>query len=298
MTSTDDVNKSAMIVAPGGNLKHVTAAIEEGAGAVYAGPRMMSGRSGFAEMSMEDIEQARQMTKNAGVKLYAAINRSIPIGDEQRWEKKLAEIATIKPDALIIGSFDVMTMVQEMKLNIPLHASSFMGIYNPHGAQVVKNLGFRRIVLNTGLLDSEMEVMVTLLPDVEFELIAYGGICPNDNHRCNLPHGLRADGDGNNPDETREVAYCQSRMILTDQNNREINRGRLMCLPVIDRSPSIGCFLDMGIRHFKIAGRERSADFVRTAVRRLRNALDKAFRERSRTKQDNEDSEFLKGAQE
>ncbi len=272
MTNSDP--KKYMIIAPGGNLEHVNVAVNQGAHGVYVGPQMMSGRSRFAEMNMDDVREARRITRAAGVSLYVAVNRSIPIGGRDSWKKALEEIAVIGPDALIIGSFCVLELVREMGLDIPLHASSFMGIYNPHGAEVVKNLGFRRIVLNTGLSDREIKIMTCLVPDMEFELIICGGICPNDSHRCSLPHGLRQDNPRNNQ-STREAAFCQQRMILTDENQQEINRGRLMCLPMADRSKDINKYLQMGIRHFKIAGRERSASFVRDAVHQLQDALEK-----------------------
>ncbi len=99
------------------------------------GPDRMSGRSGFTEMSMNDVMESRKITADAGVNLFIAINRSIPIGGEDRWRKLLCKITEMKPDALIVGSFCVYNLIREMKIDIPLHASTFMGIYNAEGGR-------------------------------------------------------------------------------------------------------------------------------------------------------------------
>jgi len=304
------------ILAPGGSPEHVRAAVEEEAHAVYVGPRMMSGRSGYAEMDMEDVRISREITREAGVKLYAAINRSIPPGKEKEWKKLLQEIADIKPDALIVGSFCVYNLIREMGIDLPLHASTFIGIYNPSAVRFVRSLGFSRIILNTSIYIDEIESIICNIPDMEYELIAYGGICYNDNHRCNLPHGIRVgrregrnekrergekiqhpesnisslkSGDGSNyltPNSripppvsrlySRESTYCQLRLMLTDKEGNTLKRGRLMCYPVIELSPVLPLFIRMGIRNFKIAGRERSVDFVRQAIRSLKKGIEYA----------------------
>ncbi len=113
-----------------------------------------------------------------------------------------------------------------------------------------------------------MQAIIRKVPDMDYELIAYGGICFNDNHRCNLPHGLREivrDSEGEEMAgsrlRTRESTYCQLRMMITNNGGNVVKRGRLMCYPVIDISPTLPVFMRMGINHFKIAGRERTPDF-------------------------------------
>lgn len=283
MKHVDFSGMNPEILAPGGSPLHVRAAVEEGAHSVYVGPERMSGRSGYTEMSLDDVRESRKITADAGANLFIAINRSIPIGAENRWRKLLEEIADLKPDALIVGSFCVFNLIREMKIDIPLHASTFMGIYNAEGVRFAKSLGFSRIILNTGLYADEMGEIIKKVPDMDYELIAYGGICFNDNHRCNLPHGLREitpDGEGEemagNRLRTRESTYCQLRMMVTDNGGDVVKRGRLMCYPVIDLSPTLPVFMRMGINHFKIAGRERTPEFVRTAVKALKNGIERA----------------------
>lgn len=293
------------ISAPGGSLQHVEAAIEEGAHAVYVGPKNMSGRSGYAEMTMKDIQTARKLTAEAGVRLYLAVNRSIPLGKENHWKKMLTEAAEIEPDALIAGSYCVLSLIKELGISLPLHGSTFLGIYNPQGALEAHSLGFNRIVLNTGICIDEIEALVQRAPQLQYEIIAYGGICFNDNYRCSLPHGIRPSipllkGQQDLKDEleqpfkdkkeerspfelkglsSRESAYCQLKQILTNSQGTIIKQGRLTCLPVIDLSENLSLFLRLGIHSFKIAGRERSVEFLRRSVKLLKNGIEKGLRE-------------------
>ncbi|MCE1246682.1 MAG: U32 family peptidase [Firmicutes bacterium] len=276
------------ILAPGGSPEHIINSINEGAHSIYAGPRFMSGRSSYTEMGFDNIKTARQLTRDAGVKLYIAMNRSIPIGEEERWKKFIEQIVLCEPDALIIGSFCVYDMVREMGIKIPLHASTFMGIYNPAGAQMVKSMGFTRLILNTSLNLNEIRYITESVPELEYEIIAYGGICRNDNHRCNLPHGLRRIGNRRETGQeesaekdrfldSKESTYCQLRLKVTDKSGNEVKSGRLMCNPIIDLSPNLLPFMRAGVTSFKIAGRERDAGFAARAVKSLKTGIKTAL---------------------
>ncbi len=266
------------ILAPAGSLEHVKVAVEEGADAIYVGPKFLSGRSGYAEMSLEDVEEARRITQGTGVSLFIAVNRAMPIGKEKMWKESLLRLAQINPDALIVGSFCVYSTIVELGLNIPLHASTFLGIYNPKGASFVKKLGFERLILNTSLYIDEIEAITSSVKNLEYEIIAYGGICLNDNHRCNLPHGIRIKTPSRYLEvHSRESTYCQLRLTVSNDRGEVLKRGRILCYPVIDLSPHLGIFIRAGIKHFKIAGRERSPQFVKVAIRKLREGIKRAL---------------------
>ena len=261
------------ILAPAGKLAHLTAALEEGADSVYAGPRGMSGRPPMAEMSFSQLAKARELTRKAGVKLYLAVNATCPWGKQAEYRAKIKELLALNPDALIVGDLGVLQLLREFSPLPSLHASTFLGIYNAAGALWAKKNGFSRLVLNTALELPEIALLTAAAPGLVYEYIAFGGVCFNDNHRCNLPHGLRAKSLLKNEENfSREAAFCQRRLELTF-NGEVINSGRLLLGSMLDCSGELDKLIASGITCFKIAGRERETAFVARAVRCLKQGL-------------------------
>ncbi|MCL5035550.1 MAG: U32 family peptidase [Chloroflexi bacterium] len=266
--------KKPELVAPAGSLKDLEAAVEEGADAVYIGPAGLSGRPRMAEMSMLQIRRAREITADNGRMLYVAVNAAMPWGEEKFYLDVLKQLCDMGVDALIIGDPAVLTLAVTLENHPRIHASTFLGIYNPQGAAWVKSLGFRRLVLNTGIHPDEIRAITKQVKGLEYEMIAYGPICFNDNHRCNLPHGTRSrSGMKDILKFSPEFTYCQSR-IEVKSHDRLINSGRLLCWPITDLSESLIFYMALGVGAFKIAGRERETEYIRTAVRTMRHSID------------------------
>nr|HPO10663.1 U32 family peptidase [bacterium] len=78
----------------------------------------------------------------------------------------LKQLCDIGVDALIIGDPAVVTLVKKIENRPRIHASTFLGIYNPQGAAWVKSLGFKRLVLNTGIHPDEIRAGVGEFPDI------------------------------------------------------------------------------------------------------------------------------------
>lgn len=266
------------ISAPAGNLEHLKTALELGAQALYAGPRGLSGRPPMAEMSFAQLEKARELTSGAGVKLYLAVNANCPWGKEAETRSRLRSLLELKPDALIIGDAGILKLVKEFPAPPPLHASTFLGIYNAAGAAWALKQGFSRLVMNTGLTLPETAAITQAVPGLVYEAIAWGGICFNDNHRCNLPHGLRSRREARQtgkfqPEKfSREAAFCQLRTELWEKG-RILNSGRLLLGKMLDLSHHLPELIASGITCFKIAGRERETAFVAKAVQALKRGL-------------------------
>jgi len=264
------------LVSPAGNLSHLEAVISAGADAVYVGAKGLSGRPRFAELSIPQVRRAREMTSEAGKKLYLAVNASFPWEKEKETRKTLQALSEIKPDAFIVGDLGVLKLIQEMPSHPPLHASTFLGIYSPAGAAWAKENGFTRVVLNTNLCLDEISALTRSHPEIDFELIAYGPICFNDNHRCNLPHGFRPRPGKGIKEATfsADLTFCQMR-LKASLGGKTIKSGRLLCWPMIDLTGSLGLFTKIGVGSFKIAGRERETGYVASATAFMRSAIDR-----------------------
>ncbi|MCD6309200.1 MAG: U32 family peptidase [Candidatus Eremiobacteraeota bacterium] len=267
-------SKKPELVAPAGNLEHLKVAIEERADSIYVGPVGLSGRPRIAEMTMSQIRDARKITRENKIRLFVAVNASLPWGKKKIYLDALKQLCDMEVDALIIGDPAVLNLVKSLPNPPALHASTFLGIYNPPAAIWAKSLGFQRLVLNTGIYPDEIRSITKKSPGMEYELIAYGPICFNDNYRCNLPHGARSRSRMKDVRSfSKEFTYCQSKVEVRE-GKKILKKGRLLCWPIIDLSENLLFYISIGIRAFKIAGRERETEYIRLAVRKMRQAID------------------------
>ena len=159
-----------------------------------------------------------------------------------------------------------------MAVRIPVYASTLLGVYNIATVQLLHQMGVSRVILNTNLFLDEIPALIRACPAVEFELIAYGGICFNDNRRCRLPH-IMADGHYH---VGCEFDYAV-RGAQGDTHRHTVN----LHMPDIDLSSTLALYIALGITSFKIEGRTRSADYVAQSTTTLRKAID-VFLERSK----------------
>lgn len=260
------------LVAPAGKLAHVEAVIAAGADAVYVGPRRMSGRPSHAELSVEEVGEARAVTAALGKKLYVAINAAMAFDDERRWRETLDALEAAAPDAFIAGSWDVIRLLGKRRSAVPLHGSSFLGIYNTEGLELLKEKGARRVILGTSLTIGEIEDLLRSERELQFEIIAYGGLCFNDGYRCALPHRPPRRCDAG--DTGRDSIFCHRALALLDGDGATLRQGRLLWNGIANLAPRVHLLRELGITAFKVEGRQRSLDFILEGVRALRVALD------------------------
>lgn len=266
------MTNAAEIIAPAASPSQIPRLVEEGASAIYAGPRAMSGRPSFTEQSMGALASARVITRGLGVRLYLAVNTPVPFGGERAARKKLAAMCDLEPDAFIVGSWDVYSLLRSLGARAPLHASSFMNVNNWQNAAHLRALGFARLILSTNLTFEEMQHILFHERQIEYEIIAHGGFCLNDAFRCGLPHAY-PQGKEKPPGALPEMLYCFRRLEARDSRRKVQAKGRLLLNRMTDMSPHVPHLMELGIRCFKVEGRQRGLESVAHGVRALKAAV-------------------------
>lgn len=199
-------------LAPLGRLESLSDILAAGADAVYAGLYGFSSRPSDADLSLEQLESARELTAKRGVKLYVAVNSFIGHTQMDALLRQLEIVEQLGADAVILGDWGVLQAARSALKTTRLHASTLLGVYNSETVSILKGLGVDRIVLSTALYIEEIHSLLRQAPDIEYEIIASGGICRNDNRQCELPH------DGKSLDYTR-TSYPKGSFALTIPKN-------------------------------------------------------------------------------
>jgi len=173
------------LLAPAGNLEKLKIALNYGADAVYGSTstfslRIRSGKEFDMESYAEGIRYAHSLDK----KVYATVN-SFPFNSQVKlYEKHIAKIAELKPDALIVSSPGVVKIAAKIAPDIPIHLSTQANVMNAMDAEVYYDLGVKRIIVAREISLKDCEAIKSHLPDLELEVFVHGSMCFAYSGRC------------------------------------------------------------------------------------------------------------------
>jgi len=254
---------SLEVLAPAGSLEHLHAAIAAGADAIYIGIKGMSARPDEWSFDIDSAREAIRIAHSNNCRLYLAMNAGVGEYNLKNIADFLTKISDSECDALILANWAVIRLAADMKLPIPLHASTLLGVYNVPSIHVLADMGVTRVIINTNLMIHEIAELTRGVPTMEYEAIAYGGICYNDNWRCRLPHFTQ--------NEVYHVG-CKTGYKIDDplDESRHLRIG----FSDIDLSASISQFVSLGIKSFKIEGRTRQVEYITRSTSTMRKAID------------------------
>ncbi len=280
------------LLAPGGSMEGIRAAVNAGADAIYAGGRFFGARA-YAQ-NPEDLEllEAIDYCHLHGAKLYLTVNTLLK---EQELMKTLPEylapICEHGVDAVLVQDFGVFHFLRKEFPELPLHASTQMTITGPDGVKLLQEMGAERVVLSRELSLEEIR-QIRRECDVELETFVHGALCYCYSGQC-LMSSLLGGRSGN---RGRCAQPCRLPYNLCD--SRQGARSRRMLNQKEDMyllSPKDICTLDIipdlvdaGIASLKIEGRMKSPEYAAGVTAMYRKYIDlylKAGREDYRVAQ-------------
>lgn len=273
--------KRPEILAPAGDFTCLQAAIDAGADAVYfgLGTFNMRARSGvnFTEADLPEI--ARRC--GTRVKRYLTLNAIMFEGEVEKVE------ATIKAalpyvDAFIVSDWGVISLVK--KLGGVVHVSTQMSTSNSLAVQFLAEQGAERVVLARECALSEVKEIVRKT-GVEIECFVHGAQCVAHSGRCFMSHSVfgksACRGECTQPCRRRFLVKAVD--LYENDQGAPVHEGKTEFLvePHTVLSTKDLCSLgfvdklmDAGIASFKIEGRARNAEYVKTTVECYRKAVD------------------------
>ena len=257
--------KKYEILAPAGELKAISPLIETGANAIYVGLDGFSSRPRSSDLSIKEIESALQICHQNDVRLHIAINGCISEDNLDKVYDKLKVLDRIGVDAVIIADWGILSKASLLMKNTELHASTLLGTYNSHTIRYLRDMGINRVVLSTNLYIDEIASIINSVPDIEYEMVADGGICFNDNRICELPHV----NDG-----ADYTVFCRKPYVLY-YNNSTVTANRIAAKQ-ISSAEIIDLYLELGVTSFKIEGRTVDYHYILPRVKKIKQAIDEA----------------------
>jgi len=274
--------QKAELLAPAGNLEKLKIALAYGADAVYGSTstfslRIRSGK----EFDMDSYAKGIEYAHAKGKKVYSTIN-SFPFNVQLKlYEKHIAKIAELKPDALIVSSPGVVRMARKVAPQIPIHLSTQANVMNVLDAQVYYEMGVERIIVAREISLKDCEAIKKAIPDLELEIFVHGSMCFAYSGRC-LVSALqtgRVPNRGSCANDCRfpyEIYAHSPESNTTFRLEEEEGVGTyIMNAKDMNMASHIDEILASGvIDSLKIEGRTKSPYYAGVVTKAYRNAID------------------------
>ena len=279
--------KRPEILSPAGNFEKMKAAILFGADAVYLAGNVFGMRAAADNFNNEELKEAIQYAHERGVKVYVTVN-TMPRDNEYPMLKNyIANLALIKPDAVIVADVGVLALVKELAPEIEIHISTQANAVSAAACRAWYALGAKRVVLARELTLDEIKNIRANIPDeLELECFIHGSMCVSYSGRC-LLSGHMIDRDANrgmcaqpcrwnfriSGFEITEEKRPELKMPIEEINGETfIMSSKDTC--TIEHIPEL---IEAGINSFKIEGRMKSAYYTALVTNTYKMAVDSFF---------------------
>ena len=240
----------------------------------------MRARSGV-NFKADDLPEISRRCRERGVKAYLALNAIMFEGEVKPVEDT---IVAAKPyvDAFIVADWGVIDLCR--RHGVEFHVSTQMSTSNSIAANFLASQGASRVVLARECTLAEVAEIVRRIP-IEVECFVHGAQCVAESGRCFMSHDAfgksACRGECNQPCRRRYLVKAVD--FFSDDEGNPIHESdtAFVVEPHTVMSAKDLCslgFIDKlmaaGISSFKIEGRARNAEYVKTVVSAYRRAVD------------------------
>lgn len=254
------------LLAPAGGMKQLTAAVENGADAVYLGGSIFNARINADNFTEDEIKQGIQYAHLRNVKVYITLN--ILLKDEEllpalEYAYRLYKMGA---DGLILQDLGLASLIKQYIPHLPIHLSTQGSVYNLSGVKKAKKLGFSRVVLARELTLDEIRT-VTSENVCDIEVFVHGALCMCYSGQCQMSRAL----GGGNRSGNRGLCAQPCRLLYKPEGQKASYILSPKDLWGIDH---LGKLAEAGVASLKIEGRMKSPEYVAAAVGIYRKYLD------------------------
>ena len=255
------------ILAPAGNAECATAAINNGANAIYLGLSSFSARQGAENFDKAAFCATLQKAHFCGVKVYVAMNTIVKDEEIGNFLQSILFAWNEGADAIIMQDALLGKLIHEKYPEIVLHLSTQAGVCTLEGAKFAKECGFSRVILAR---ETPLAEIAKITAYIETEIFVQGALCTCFSGQCYFS----SFAGGNSGNRGRCKQPCRKQYAYNRNGNAEKNYA--LSLSDLCVGEDIQKLIDVGVVSFKIEGRMRRAEYVGAAVRYYRAILDEA----------------------
>ncbi len=255
------------LLAPGGDIDAIKAAIIAGANAVYCGLDTFNARNRAANISFEELVGIIRLAHDYDCQIFLTLNIIILEREFKTLAKLLSKLANTTLDGVIVQDLGMLYVLKKHFPSLDIHASTQLTTHNIGQIPFLKKLGASRVNLSRELNLKEISTITKVAHelDVLTEVFVHGSLCVAFSGLC---YSTSA-SVGNSGNRGRCSQACREEYETTPSGNN-------FPLNIKDNSAffDLPALIDAGVHSFKVEGRIKGASYVHTVIDSFRKQID------------------------
>ena len=265
--------KDFEIMAPVGSWESLTAAWQGGADAIYFGIEVLNMRSkSSVNFTLDDLHTIAAWCHEHGMKSYLTVNTVVYDSDID-YMHKIVDAARDAEISAIIAS-DMATILYARSIGVEVHISTQVNVSNSEAVKFYAQYADVMVMARELNLDQVKNIHNRIVNDdlrgphgelVRIEMFCHGALCMAISGKCYL--SLHETNSSANRGACRQI--CRRSYIVTDRDTGDelaIDNKYIMSPKDLKTIHFMNKMIDAGVRVFKIEGRARGPEYVRTVV--------------------------------
>lgn len=268
------------IMAPVGSRESLAAAIQGGADSIYFGIENLNMRARSSNsFTINDLHEIAEICRTNGLKSYLTINTII-------YDNDLALMRTIvdaakEANISAIIAADVAVMLYARQIGQEVHLSTQLNISNIEALRFYARFADVVVLARELSLDQVAEIYKQIQEEnicgpsgeqIRIEMFCHGALCMAVSGKCYLSlHEM-----DNSANRGACMQVCRRAYAVRDKESDielEVDNQYIMSPKDLKTIHFMNKMIDAGVRVFKIEGRARGPEYVRTVVECYKEAI-------------------------
>ena len=268
------------IMAPVGSHDSLAAALKAGADSVYFGIEKLNMRAHSASaFTIDDLREIAATCNAQGVKTYLTVN-TIIYGEDIPLMHEIVDAAKEAGISAVIAS-DVAVMTYCNRIGQEVHLSTQLNISNIEALKFYAQFADVVVLARELNLDQVAEIYQQIEEQhicgpsgqqIRIEMFCHGALCMAISGKCYMS----LDNTGRSANRGECMQICRRSYLVTDRETGielEIGNKYIMSPKDLKTVRFIDRMMKSGVRVFKIEGRARGPEYVKTVVECYKEAI-------------------------
>lgn len=258
------------ILAPGGDVDSIKAAIAAGANAVYLGVSKFNARNRATNIIFDDLNGLLRLAHSKDCKLYLTLNILVVENEIPDLLRLLNRLVNTSIDGVIVQDLGLFYLLTSYFKGLIIHASTQLTTHNEGQISFLHHLKATRVNLSRELNLGEIQAISTFAHEKKMlsEVFVHGSYCISFSGLCYISsvHG------GNSGNRGRCSQPCREQFDQTTQ-------GKNFPLNMKDNAAFLELkdLAEAGVDSFKIEGRIKKFHYVYTVVKSYKDQLHRIY---------------------
>ena len=273
--------KDIEIMAPAGSWESLSAAIKAGADSVYFGIERLNMRSkSSSNFTTDDLREIVRICKENDVKSYLTVNTILYDGDLSLM-REIIDVAKESEVSAIIAA-DVAAMLYANQIGVEVHLSTQLNISNAEALKFYAQFADVVVLARELNMEQVAEIHNSIVTEnirgrngelIRIEMFCHGALCMAVSGKCYL--SLHEKNVSANRGACNQI--CRRGYVVKDKDSEielEVDNEYIISPKDLKSIGFIDTMLNSGVRVFKIEGRARGAEYVKTVVSCYKEAVE------------------------